>query len=85
MKRSGSMAAAIKAKVRVNVLFEPEEFARLADYCEREGYKKSTLIARVVREYLDGRLPKTAGRGAKTASRAVRRGKPPAPPARARR
>lgn len=46
------MAQKEQTKVRVNVLFDPEEHERLLDYCEREGHKKSTLIARIVREYL---------------------------------
>lgn len=37
---------------RVNVLLPQEDYDRLTAYCEREGHKKSTLIARIVREYL---------------------------------
>lgn len=39
--------------VRVQVLMRPEEAQRFERYCERQGHKKSTLIARLVREYLD--------------------------------
>lgn len=37
---------------RVNVLLPQEDYDRLTAYCEREGHKKSTLVARIVREYL---------------------------------
>ena len=38
---------------RLTVLFTTEEYARLTDYCHSHGFKKSTLVARIVREYLD--------------------------------
>ena len=38
---------------RVNVLFSIDEAERFNTYCSRHGFKKSTLIARLVREYLD--------------------------------
>lgn len=38
---------------RVTVLLSPEQAARLSQYCATQGYKKSTLIARLVKEYLD--------------------------------
>lgn len=41
------------SKIRVNVLLPPTEADRLARYCEERGFKKSTLIARLVREHLD--------------------------------
>jgi metal-responsive CopG/Arc/MetJ family transcriptional regulator len=39
--------------VRVQVLMQPEEARRFEHYCERRGHKKSTLIARLIREHLD--------------------------------
>lgn len=39
--------------VRVQVLMRPDEALRFERYCERQGHKKSTLIARLVREHLD--------------------------------
>jgi hypothetical protein len=39
--------------VRVQVLMRPEEATRFERYCERQGHKKSTLIARLIREHLD--------------------------------
>lgn len=42
---------------RVNVLLSAEEAERFSDYCLRKGFKKSTLIARLVREYLDREDP----------------------------
>jgi metal-responsive CopG/Arc/MetJ family transcriptional regulator len=38
---------------RVNVLFSEDEVERFNTYCSRHGFKKSTLIARLVREHLD--------------------------------
>jgi len=40
-------------KKQVTVLLEPEEDRRFSAYCEEKGYKKSTLIARLVRDHLD--------------------------------
>ena len=38
---------------KVTVLLSDSEFARLDAYCDERGYKKSTLISRLIREYLD--------------------------------
>jgi len=38
---------------KVSVLLAPDEAARFEAYCRERGYKKSTLIARLIREYLD--------------------------------
>ncbi len=40
-------------KKQVTVLLEPQEDRRFSAYCEEKGYKKSTLIARLVRDHLD--------------------------------
>jgi hypothetical protein len=42
-----------KTPTKVTVLFSDEEFDRLDNYCRDRGFKKSTLIARLVRQYLD--------------------------------
>lgn len=39
--------------VRVQVLMKPAEAARFERYCEERGHKKSTLIARLIREHLE--------------------------------
>ena len=39
---------------RITVLLSPADSARLNEHCRTSGYKKSTLIARLVRDYLDG-------------------------------
>ena len=39
--------------VRVQVLLPPDEAERFDDYCRDRGFKKSTLIARLIREHLD--------------------------------
>jgi hypothetical protein len=38
---------------RVQVLLEGDEAERFEEYCRERGFKKSTLIARLVREHLD--------------------------------
>jgi len=38
---------------KVTVLLTDTEFARLDSYCFDRGYKKSTLIARLIRDHLD--------------------------------
>ena len=38
---------------RVSVLLNEDEFLRFEAYCESRGHKKSTLIARLIREHLD--------------------------------
>jgi len=38
---------------KISVLLTPEEAVRFEAYCEQRGHKKSTLIARLVREHLD--------------------------------
>lgn len=39
----------------VSVLLTDEEFRRLESFCDGRGYKKSTLIAWLIREHLDVR------------------------------
>lgn len=39
--------------VRVQVLMPPEEAGRFEAFCHEHGHKKSTLIARLVREHLE--------------------------------
>ena len=39
--------------VRVQVLMSKAEADRFDTYCRKKGYKKSPLIARLVREHLD--------------------------------
>lgn len=39
--------------VRIQVLIPKAEADRFEAYCREKGYKKSPLIARLVREYLD--------------------------------
>lgn len=84
------MAKATKTKERaprVNVLLTPEDFDRLTDYCERTGHKKSTLIATLIREFLERNVAKVAASRAKAAPRTpATRAKPPrTKPSRARR
>ena len=42
-----------KMPSKITVLLDPEEFDRFEDYCKSLGYKKSTLITRLIREHLD--------------------------------
>ncbi|MFH1465617.1 MAG: hypothetical protein ABIO70_14620 [Pseudomonadota bacterium] len=44
------------------MLLTQEEFARLGAFCEDRGHKKSTLIARLIREHLDNERFQMQGR-----------------------
>lgn len=39
---------------RISVLLPPDVFRRFNAYCAEQGYKKSPLIARLIREHLQG-------------------------------
>jgi hypothetical protein len=39
--------------MKITVLLSDDEFDRFDTYCRERGYKKSTLIARLIRQYLD--------------------------------
>jgi hypothetical protein len=43
-----------KKPSKITVLLDAEEYGRFDAYCEAQGFKKSTLIARLIRDYLDG-------------------------------
>ena len=43
-------------RVKISVLLDPEEFQRFDTYCQQQEFKKSTLIARLIRDHLDGSL-----------------------------
>ena len=38
--------------VKVTVLLPPDDFDHFTAYCKARGYKKSTLIARLIRDHL---------------------------------
>ena len=42
-----------KKRNKVTVLLYAEEFERFRNYCDDRGFKKSTLIARLIRRHLD--------------------------------
>ena len=44
-----------RKRVRISVLLDSEEFGRFDAYCQERGFKKSTLIARLIRDHLDER------------------------------
>ena len=46
---------------KITVLLSEVEFLRFDMYCEERGFKKSTLVARLIREHLDNaRFPEQA-------------------------
>lgn len=45
--------AMLKKRSKVTVLLDPEEFERFEAFCVARGHKKSTLVARLIREHLD--------------------------------
>ncbi len=46
-------------RVKISVLLDSEEFQRFDAYCEQQGFKKSTLIARLIRDHLDESAPES--------------------------
>ena len=40
-------------RTKITVLLDNEEFTRFHAYCELKGFKKSTLIARLIRDFLN--------------------------------
>ena len=42
-----------KTPAKITVLLSDDEFDRFDNYCRERGFKKSTLIARLIRQYLD--------------------------------
>ncbi len=42
-----------KTQTKISVLLSDHEYERLDTYCRDRGYKKSTLVARMIRQYLD--------------------------------
>ena len=42
-----------KKREKVTVLLDDDEYARFEAYCTQRGFKKSTLIARLIRDHLD--------------------------------
>jgi hypothetical protein len=38
---------------KISVLLTDAEDTRFSAYCEEKGYKKSTLVARLIRDYLN--------------------------------
>ncbi|MGE0652739.1 MAG: hypothetical protein AB7P12_13470 [Alphaproteobacteria bacterium] len=44
---------AMAQSARVHVLIPDEEAVRFDAYCRAKGFKKSTLIVRLIREHLD--------------------------------
>lgn len=42
-----------KKQCKITVLLDLQEFERFERYCAAQGFKKSTLIVRLMREHLD--------------------------------
>jgi len=40
-------------KAKISVVLQPQEFDRFDAFCRAQGYKKSTLIVRLIRELMD--------------------------------
>jgi len=47
------VSAQAEGPCKVTVLLSQQDFRRLDAYCTERAFKKSTLLARLVREYLD--------------------------------
>lgn len=46
-------SAVAKKREKVTVLLDAAEYERFDAYCMQRGFKKSTLIARLIRDHLD--------------------------------
>lgn len=46
-----------RKRVKISVLLDSEEFDRFDAYCHQSGFKKSSLIARLIRDHLDESAP----------------------------
>ena len=46
-----------RKRMKISVLLDSEEFDRFDAYCQERGFKKSTLIARLIRDHLDESAP----------------------------
>jgi hypothetical protein len=46
---------------KITVLLLAADFHRFEGYCQLKGHKKSTLIARLIREHLDREAPDVTG------------------------
>ena len=40
-------------RCQITVLLDQEEHVRFKEYCDARGFKKSTLVARLIRDHLD--------------------------------
>lgn len=40
-------------RYQITVLLDGEEYVRFNAYCNKRGFKKSTLVARLIRDHLD--------------------------------
>ena len=38
---------------KITVLLDPDEYVRFEAFCSERGHKKSTLVARLIRDHLD--------------------------------
>ncbi len=68
-------------KFKVSVVVPADEFERFDSYCAEKGFKKSTLIVRLIREHMDregyrmqGQLPLSEPQRVQTAIRRRTRG-----------
>jgi hypothetical protein len=46
---------------KITVLLEPSEFQHFDSFCRGRGFKKSTLIVRLIREFLERNLTEGDG------------------------
>jgi hypothetical protein len=53
MDKSALLRKTTRILAKITVLMGPGEFKRFDSYCRRHGFKKSTLLARLVRDHMD--------------------------------
>ena len=53
MRTFPQFAVLLRIMAKITVLLPQAEFDRFEAYCEEHGFKKSTLIARLIRDHLE--------------------------------
>lgn len=58
-KHTSAHNLASTRRKKITVLLDADQAERFQSYCRERGFKKSTLVARLIREYLDSERVRT--------------------------
>lgn len=53
VRKQQSRCGVAEKRHQITVLLDEEEYSRFNAYCNERGFKKSTLVARLIRDHLD--------------------------------